>query len=277
VISADSRQVYRGLDIGTGKDLSAYIVRGQKIPYHLIDVAEPETQFYLHDFIRLLGQAFMEISARSHLPVICGGTGLYLDAIRKDFSYTQVPENEALRAELKEKNRSDLLSRLSVLPADFVAKVDKTSVKRLIRGIEVGEYLQKNKLSPSKTVSIRPVYIGIDPGKEILETRIRQRLEKRLGEGMVKEAETLIQEGVSYDRLERFGLEYKFLARHVRGELTLEELKRDLCIAIRQFAKRQMTWFRKMEKEGVRITWLKDPVVPAGLVNELRASLNSPQ
>lgn len=275
IISADSRQVYKGLDIGTGKDLAAYTVGGQSIPYHLIDIAEPGTQFYLHDFIAGLGKVFREVAQRDHVPIICGGTGLYLDALRKDYSFTQVPENEKLQMELKEEKKENLLSRLSKLPPEFVTKVDKTSVKRLIRGIVVGEYLKSNRISPANDPPFRPVYIGIYQGKGVLEKRILQRLELRLEKGMVEETKGLLEKGVDHERLQRLGLEYKFISSHIRGELTLEEMKRGLFTAIRQFAKRQMTWFRKMEREGIRITWLTEPKVTAELLDAVRDSLKT--
>ena len=270
VISADSRQVYKGLDIGTGKDLEQYEVNGKKIPYHLIGIADPRHQYFLHDFIADLRKSFDDIVSRGKLPVICGGTGLYLDALRKNFEVTQVPENAVLRKSLEGLAKEDLLGRLYSYPEKQIAQVDKTSEKRILRGIEVAEFLAKNKIKAVEAVPYKPYYVGIQPSKEKIAERIRIRLDHRLQQGLVEEVRNLLASGVSYERLETLGLEYKFVSLYLKGELTPDEMRDRLFTAIRQFSKRQMTWFRKMEKEGVEIRWIQDPVDVGGIISELK-------
>ena len=273
VISADSRQVYRKLDIGTGKDFGSYLVNGKKIRYHLIDIADAGTQFYLHEFAAGLERAFSDITSRKKLPVICGGTGLYLDALQRRFDLTEVPENPELRLSLEALDKRELLARLLRYPAKNVAHVDQTSVKRIIRGIEVAEFLSGKKLVDAPPVPYRPFYIGIDPGRDRLLSGIRQRLETRLEHGMIEEVKRLLEEGLPEDRLIGLGLEYRFITMHLLGKITYEEMTEQLFTAIRQFAKRQMTWFRRMEKQGIKIHWLREPVADEGLLNLIRAKL----
>ncbi|PBQ32357.1 tRNA (adenosine(37)-N6)-dimethylallyltransferase MiaA [Sphingobacteriaceae bacterium] len=258
VISADSRQVYKGLDIGTGKDLQEYLVNGRQIPYHLIDIAEPGEQFYLHQFTEKLKSAFLDIRLRNQIPIICGGTGLYLDALKKDFSFTQIKENESLREELEFLQKEDLLTRLDRYPVEFTKQVDRNSKKRIIRGIEIAEHFSKHGKDISyMELPYKPYYIGIATEVEERKKHISERLKKRLNEGLIAEVENLISSGISHERLHLFGLEYKFVSSYLKKEITKEELFTRLQTAIFQFAKRQMTWFRKMEKEGVEIHWVE--------------------
>ncbi len=260
VISADSRQVYRGLDIGTGKDLNEYEVNGHKIPFHLIDIADAEKQFFLHEYQHMLHEAFADIRQRNKLPVICGGTGMYLDALRKDYSFTQVPEDPLLRAELGSKNKQELIDELRSYPSDHIRHVDTTSVKRIIRGIEIARYLSRNTIRPAaQQLPFVPFYIGISSGKEEREKKIKERLDKRLQDGLLEEVRSLLSKGVSHHRLEFLGLEYKFISEHLSGKTSFEQMRTSLAAAISQYAKRQMTWFRKMEKENVNIHWI-DPI-----------------
>ena len=267
IISADSRQVYKGLDIGTGKDLNEYVINGKQIPYHLIDVCEVETQFYFPDFIRQLKKAFTEITSRGHLPIICGGTGLYLEALEKDHSYTQIPENLELRKQLKDVGKEELIERLRnyrsesdpSTPLRVTLSVDLNSIKRIIRGIEIAEYSIKNPLIELKEEKLyKPKYIGININKEERDKRIDERLEQRLENGLIEEVEGLLKKGITHDKLQFLGLEYKFISLYLLGKLTKEELSIQLSTAIHQFAKRQMTWFRRMERNGVEIEWV-DP------------------
>lgn len=257
IISADSRQVYRGLDIGTGKDLHEYVVNGHQIPFHLLDVAEPGEQFYLHNFMQQLHTAFTSIRARHKWPIVCGGTGLYLDALRKDFSLTQVPEDFELRAELEKLTKHELEAQLKKFTEDLVAHVDTTSRKRLIRGIEVASHLQTHpSLLNKRELPYRPLYIGIEVAAEERKQRITTRLQQRLDNGLIEETEQLLRQGLSHQRLQQLGLEYKFVSLYLLGEISRAELFTHLQTAIFQFAKRQMTWFRKMEKEQVPIHWI---------------------
>jgi len=257
IINADSRQVYKQLDIGAGKDLNEYKINGESIPYHLINVAEPQEQFYLHDFITALDNTFKDLVSRGKLPIICGGTGLYLDAIHKDFSLTQIPEDHELRNSLGQKTKAELLQLLESYPQSLTAHVDRNSVKRIVRGIEIAEYRQKNPLSnPVARPDFRPYYIGIQTDKDQRNERIGQRLRQRLNAGLIEEVQGLLNSGVSAQRLDELGLEYRFVLKFLQGEFNRDELAVKLETAIRQFAKRQMTWFRKMEKEGVQIRWV---------------------
>jgi tRNA dimethylallyltransferase len=271
VISADSRQVYKGLDIGTGKDLSEYEVNGKKIPYHLIDIAPPDRQFYLHEFVNGLSHAFNDIVNRQKLPVICGGTGLYLDALSRDYSYTQVNEDPLLREELAPLSREELVERLAQFPADFTKHVDVNSRKRLIRGIEVATHMTgKGPLTSSTHPPYKPYYIGIKLPVSEIRQRISHRLAQRMRQGLIDEVKELVNAGLTFERLEHLGLEYKFIAAYLQGELSKEVMAERLQTAICQFAKRQMTWFRKMERSGVQIHWVEQPDMLA-LTNDLKS------
>lgn len=258
IISADSRQVYKGLDIGTGKDLQEYTVNGLPIKYHLIDVCNPGEQFYLHQYIELQEKTFNEITSAKHLPIICGGTGLYLDTLHKNFDYTQVKENHELRSQLEKLNKEQLQQKLKQFPVDYTSHADLSSTKRLIRAIEVATFLQSENITPTnKKEKYNPLYVAVDVSLEERRNLISQRLKQRLEHGLIEEAEGLIKSGVSHDRLQFFGLEYKFVSYYLLGQITKEELFNQLQTAIFQFAKRQMTWFRKMEKEGIKIHWFQ--------------------
>ncbi|MDI1355004.1 MAG: tRNA (adenosine(37)-N6)-dimethylallyltransferase MiaA [bacterium] len=271
VISADSRQVYKHLDLGTGKDLQEYVIDGKIIPHHLIDVAEPGDQFYLHQFIAELEKSYRDITARKKLPIICGGSGLYLDALHKDFSLTAIKENETLRATLKHLEKQELLKKLEGYPKELTQQVDRSSSKRLLRGIEIAEHLQNfpNKVQ-HVTPAYKPYYLGINTDAEERKKKITQRLKKRMEEGLVKEVNHLLTMGISHERLQHLGLEYKFVSLYLLHKITRVELFDQLQIAIFQFAKRQMTWFRKMEKEGIEIHWLEPGMPIEQLANSLR-------
>lgn len=258
VISADSRQVYKYLNIGTGKDLDEYIINGKKINHNLIDICEPNEQFYLHDFLRELKLAFDKITSANKLPIICGGTGLYLDALHKDFSFTQIKENESLRNELEHLSKEDLQEKFKKYNYKELNNVDVNSKKRLIRAIEIAEHL---KNSPTKLISnelsYHPYYLGIKVDVEKRREQIYKRLIARINTGLIEEVETLLKSGITHERLQFFGLEYKFISYYLQQKSTKEELILQLSNVINQFAKRQMTWFRKMEKEGIKIDWVK--------------------
>ncbi len=258
VISADSRQVYKYLNIGTGKDLNEYVVNSQKINYHLIDIAEPDEQFFLHQFCQQLNFAFNLIQLKNKLPIICGGTGLYIDALHKDFSFTQIKENEPLRKLLEHKTKEELRAQIQLFPNELVGHVDLNSKQRLIRGVEVADYLLKNNISPQKTkLPYKPLYIGIKTNVEERKQLITQRLLYRLDNGLIEEVEQLLQKGITHQRLQFLGLEYKFVSLYLLGDLTKTQLTEQLQTAIFQFAKRQQTWFNKLEKEGIKIHWVE--------------------
>jgi tRNA dimethylallyltransferase len=259
IISADSRQVYRGLDIGSGKDLKEY----GSTPYHLIDIAEPGYEFSLFDFAQAFSQAFSEIKNRNRLPILCGGTGLYLDAVLQRYELVKVDENKALRRELEPLSLAVLQNRLQALRPKQHNTTDLEDRGRLIRAIEiaVGEDLATAKALELPDLS--PRIFGLRWPRELLRRRITQRLRQRLEEGMIEEVEGLHEAGVSWETLDFYGLEYRFVGQYLQGQLNRNDLFQKLNSAIHQFAKRQETWFRRMERQGVSIHWLEgeaDPV-----------------
>jgi len=255
IISADSRQVYKGMTIGTGKDLDDYMVKGIKIPYHLIDIVHPKEEFHVFRFKQLFSEAVAEILERGNLPVLCGGTGLYLDAVLRDYFFVEVPENQILRNKLAEKNIEELASILQSMKKVH-NKTDLEDRERLLRAIEICEY-HRNVDTENEQIRIHDSRVfGVQVPREVVRHRITQRLGNRIEEGMVEEVQQLLDEGVSHQRLISFGLEYKFVTLYLIGQLTKQEMEEKLCIAIHQFAKRQMSWFRRMERLGVAIEWI---------------------
>lgn len=265
IISADSRQVYRRMDIGTGKDLGDYVVGGQAVPYHLIDIAEPGTKYnlfqYQHDFRR----AYDDIVARRRTPILCGGTGLYLEAVLKGYRLAAVPENKELRARLEGKSLAELTAMLGELKrlngSVMHNTTDVDTAKRAIRAIEIETFNGENPTVAADTPPIDSIIIGVDIDREERRRRITARLRQRLEEGMVDEIRALLDGGVPADDLIYYGLEYKYVTEYAVGRITYEEMFRSLEIAIHQFAKRQMTWFRGMERRGFTIHWI-DAMLP---------------
>lgn len=262
VISADSRQVYRGMNIGTGKDLDEYRIDNQDIPVHLIDILDAGEQYHIHQFQQDFQQAFNDISSRNKSAILCGGSGMYLEAVLKGYEFTAIPIDEKLREELLQKSTEELLDFFYKNPSEFTKKADISTRKRLIRAIEIGYFLSQNPhykiLEP-----IIPKFIifGLNPETETRRISITTRLQQRLQIGMIEEVKTLIDSGISPDKLIFYGLEYKFITQYLVGELTYEIMVERLNVAIHQFAKRQMTYFRKMERDGLKINWL-DPKLP---------------
>ena len=255
IISADSRQIYRGMDIGTGKDLADYIVNGQSIPYHLIDICEPGYKYnvfqYQHDFFRV----FRDIESRGKLPILCGGTGMYIEAVLKGYKLLDVPQNPTLRQSLQGKSLAELEQILASYKV-LHNKTDVDSAQRAIRAIEIEEYYRTEAPGRNEYEPINSLIIGVDIDRDTRRAKISQRLRARLAEGMVDEVRQLIDQGVKPDDLIYYGLEYKFVTQYVIGQLSYEEMVTQLEIAIHQFAKRQMTWFRGMERRGSTIHWL---------------------
>ena len=255
IISADSRQIYRGMDIGTGKDLADYIVNGQSIPYHLIDICEPGYKYnvfqYQHDFFRV----FRDIESRGKLPILCGGTGMYIEAVLKGYKLLDVPQNPTLRQSLQGKSLAELEQILASYKV-LHNKTDVDSAQRAIRAIEIEEYYRTEAPGRNEYEPINSLIIGVDIDRDTRRAKISQRLRARLAEGMVDEVRQLIDQGVKPDDLIYYGLEYKFVTQYVIGQLTYEEMVTQLEIAIHQFAKRQMTWFRGMERRGSTIHWV---------------------
>lgn len=261
IISADSRQTYKGLDIGSGKDLKEYSVSGKQIPFHLIDIATLDKEYtvfhYQQDFYRV----FPEILNRSALPVVVGGTGMYLDAIIRNYDLIDVPENKELRSSLEKKDLEELGKMYLSLRPDLHTKADLLERDRVVRGIEIalckGEEARKIRERMIARPDIRPFIIGTTFDREKIRENIYRRLVERIDEGMIEEVENLHNQGVPYERLEKLGLEYRYCALYLQGKYeTRDEMVEKLFISIRQFAKRQETWFRFMEKNGVKINWL---------------------
>jgi len=255
IISGDSRQVYRRMDLGTGKDLVDYVVDGRPVPYHLIDIVEPGYKYNVFEYQRDFLKAYEEIVAKGKLPVLCGGTGMYIESVLKGYRLLPVPENPELRASLEGKTLeelTDILSRYKKLHNS----TDVDTAKRAIRAIEIEEYYKQQPPEYREFPSLKSLIVGVDIDRELRREKITRRLKQRLEEGMVDEVRGLLTEGVSAENLIYYGLEYKFLTQYVIGELTFEEMFQQLETAIHQFAKRQMTWFRGMERRGFTIHWL---------------------
>ncbi|MDR6195277.1 tRNA (adenosine(37)-N6)-dimethylallyltransferase MiaA [Siphonobacter sp. SORGH_AS_0500] len=253
IISVDSRQVYRDMTIGTGKDLSEY----ENIPYHLIDLVDAGTAYNLAEFQRDFREKFIEIKDRQKRPVLCGGTGLYLEAVLKNHQYTTIPNDFKLRTELDTLTDEELQSRFSLLHSAFHAVADLSTRKRTIRAIEIAEYLQNNALEARPELTLNPLVMGLNPPVEIRRDRITKRLRERLENGMIEEVEALLNRGIPANRLMYYGLEYKFITEYLEGKWTYALLFERLNVAIHQYAKRQMTFFRKMERDGLTIHWLE--------------------
>jgi tRNA dimethylallyltransferase len=258
LISADSRQVYRGMDIGTGKDLAEYIVDGVPVPYHLIDVAEPGHLFSVFEFQQRFYECFREIRARGRMPIVVGGTGLYIESVLREYRMLPVPENEALREELEALSMEELAARLLHLNPALHNTTDLTGRERLIRAIEIAEHTSRHgSTDVIERPDIVPLVIGVRWDRAVLRERITKRLRERLDQGMIEEVQRLRESGVSWERLDEMGLEYRYVSRCLRGEMTRDEMFKTLNIRIHQFAKRQDTWFRGMERRGISIRWIE--------------------
>ena len=260
VISADSRQVYRGMDIGTGKDLCEYERGGVKVPVHLVDIADAGEKYNLFEFQRDFLVAYNDVRARGALPVLCGGSGMYVESVLKGYRLIPVPENPALRARLEEKSLEELTEILATYKA-LHNNTDTDTKKRAIRAIEIEEYYASCPVEERAFPSIRTLTVGVSVDREVRRKRITDRLVQRLGEGLVEEVERLLASGLTPEQLIYYGLEYKFVTMYVTGQLGYEDMFHGLEIAIHQFAKRQMTWFRGMEKRGTKINWI-DSAMP---------------
>ena len=260
IISGDSRQVYRRMDLGTGKDLADYTIEGRSIPYHLIDIVEPGYKYNVFEYQRDFLKAYESIVDKGKLPILCGGTGMYLESVLKGYRLLPVPENPELRASLEGKS----LQELTLILEGYKKLHNSTDVdtaKRAIRAIEIEEYYKQQPPEYREFPALKSLIVGVDIDRELRREKITRRLKQRLDEGMVEEVRGLLAEGISAESLIYYGLEYKFLTQYAIGELTYEEMFHQLETAIHQFAKRQMTWFRGMERRGFVIHWL-DATLP---------------
>jgi len=256
IISADSRQVYRGMNLGTGKDYEDYIVDGQQIPYHLVDIADPGEEYNLFRYQQDFLKAFNDISSRNKTPLICGGTGLYLEAVLTGYKLAETPKDETLRTFLASKTQEELNDFLASL-RPLHNTTDTLDRERTIRAIEVATYANENEQNPASFPEIHPVVFGVRYERKALRERITQRLRERLENGMIAEVAELIQQGITHEKLAYYGLEYRYISEHLAGKISFDEMFKLLNTAIHQFAKRQMTWFRRMERKGLKIHWLQ--------------------
>ena len=256
IISADSRQVYRRMDLGTGKDLEDYVVDGKAIPYHLIDIVEPGTKYNVFEYQRDFLEAYADIKARGKRVIVCGGTGLYLESVLRGYRLSPVPQNPELRERLQGKSLAELTDMLKQFKT-LHNTTDVDSPARAIRAIEIASYYEHTPIDDRPFPTLSFYTIGIEVDRETRRQRISQRLRQRLDAGMVDEVRGLLREGIAPEDLLYYGLEYKYLTLHATGAMDFEEMSGRLEIAIHQFAKRQMTWFRGMERRGVEIHWMK--------------------
>jgi len=274
IISADSRQVYRGMDIGTGKDLAGYVVEGKKIPCHLIDIVDPAYEFNLFEYQKRFHEVFESLADRAVLPIMAGGTGLYIDAVLRGYGLTEVPESEALREELDLKSDFEIARRLRKLNPKLHNSTDLNERSRIIRALEIALFERDCAKYDKPVPEIRPLVIGIRWDRQVLRERITRRLKERLDAGLIEEVERLHKEGIGWAKLDFFGLEYRYVGQYLQGKLDYNDMFQKLNSAIHQFAKRQDTWFRRMERKGVEINWIDDAdygKVRALVLNELSA------
>jgi tRNA dimethylallyltransferase len=257
VISADSRQVFEGMDIGTGKDLHEYEINGKQIAHHLINIRKAGEKYQVNAFKEDFYLAFEQINQRNNLPILCGGTGMYIHSLLQNHELTAIPVNQYLREELLLLSKNELQDRINPFPLELRSHVDYSSTKRLIRAIEIADFLSKNAFVNLQRPTLKPIVLGLYNDVETRRFKIAERLKLRLTNGLVEEVEKLIADGVSEEVLNFYGLEYKFVVSYLKGEMDLGTMAERLQTAIFQFAKRQMTFFRKMEKDGVVINWLE--------------------
>ena len=256
IISGDSRQVYRRMDLGTGKDLEDYRIGDRSVPYHLIDIVEPGTKYNVFEYQRDFLEAYNDIRRRGRKAVLCGGTGLYIESVLRAYRLSPVPQNPELRERLADKSLEELTALLATYKS-LHNTTDVDTAQRAIRAIEIEEYYRQTPLDRRPFPKIESLTLGVDVSREVRRERISQRLRKRLDEGMCGEVERLLAEGIKPEDLIYYGLEYKYVTLYVTGQITFDEMAQQLEIAIHQFAKRQMTWFRGMERRGTPILWIR--------------------
>ena len=256
IISGDSRQVYRRMDLGTGKDLGDYRIGDRSVPYHLIDIVEPGTKYNVFEYQRDFLEAYNDIHRRGRKAVLCGGTGLYIESVLRAYRLSPVPQNPELRERLADKSLEELTALLATYKS-LHNTTDVDTAQRAIRAIEIEEYYRQTPLDRRPFPKIESLTLGVDVSREVRRERISQRLRKRLDEGMCGEVERLLAEGIKPEDLIYYGLEYKYVTLYVMGQITFDEMAQQLEIAIHQFAKRQMTWFRGMERRGTPILWIR--------------------
>lgn len=272
IISADSRQVYRGMDIGTGKDIAEYTRDGVTVPTHLLDIVDAGEKYNLFEFQRDFLTSYEDIRSRGAFPVMCGGSGLYVESVLRGYRLLPVPENPELRARLEEKSLEELTAILAGYKS-LHNNTDTDSKKRAIRAIEIEEYYLTCPVEERSFPQVNALVVGVSVDREVRRERISRRLRERLKEGMVDEVRSLLDSGITPDQLIYYGLEYKYITLYLTGAMKYDEMVHGLEIAIHQFAKRQMTWFRGMEKRGVDIKWIDASQERAQLVEQIKGML----
>lgn len=278
IVSADSRQVYRSMDIGSGKDLSEYKTPSGAIPYHLINIVDPSEIYTLYHYQQDCDKIIRDIWSRKKTPIMAGGTGLYIEAVLKKYRIPNVPENPKLRKYLMKYGKDELIEQLRKSDFDLYKSTDLSSKKRIVRSLEVAEYAKKNKVQwgMKRPPDIKPLIIGVRWPRSVLIDRINTRLIQRLENGMIEEVERLLNSGISHDRFTYFGLEYKHVARYLRKEVSYSNMVEELSSDIHRFAKRQMTYFRGMERRGLFIHWVDEADVDKAfkIINKFRLKTN---
>jgi len=267
IISADSRQIFKRMDIGTGKDLQEYQINGRTIPHHLIDILTPGDRYHVDAFKNDFYTAFETITALNKIPILCGGTGMYIHSLLQNQTFTAIPINEQLRDQLNLLSKEELIEKLQNDESDHDDHVDLSSKKRLIRALEISDFLKHNQLEVVDRPILKPIIFGLKNEVEITRAKILNRLDQRFKDGLIEEVIQLLKEGISKEILVFYGLEYKFIVNYLDGKFTSDELKLKLGIAICQYAKRQNTFFRKMEKDSVDIIWL-DALAPTNQLKQ---------
>ncbi|MBQ2809140.1 MAG: tRNA (adenosine(37)-N6)-dimethylallyltransferase MiaA [Bacteroidaceae bacterium] len=272
IISADSRQVYRGMDIGTGKDIAEYTRNGVTVPSHLIDIADAGEKYNLFEFQRDFLVAYEDVKRRGAFPIMCGGSGLYVESVLKGYRLLPVPENPALRARLETKTLEELTAMLATYK-QLHNNTDTDSKKRAIRAIEIEEYYLSRPVEERSFPQLNALVVGVSVERDVRRERISCRLRERLEQGMVDEVRALLNSGLAPEQLIYYGLEYKYLTLYITGAMGYDDMVKGLETAIHQFAKRQMTWFRGMEKRGVDIRWVDSSLERGQVVEQVKAML----
>jgi tRNA dimethylallyltransferase len=257
IISADSRQIYTGMDIGTGKDIEEYTINGQAIPYHLIDIKPAGYKYNIYEYQTDFLEAYKKIDANSNQAILCGGSGLYLETALSGNTFLGIPNSDEIRNETRDLSTENLLSKWNLISDKLKAKLDSSTDKRIIRSLEIADYIAKH---PEWSEAVYPDFehtiIGVDIDRDSRRKKITNRLSVRLNNGLIEEVVELVESGLSYEDLSYYGLEYKWICKYLQNEISKKELFEGLNIAIHQFSKRQMTWFRRMEKQGYHINWV---------------------
>ncbi len=275
VLSADSRQVYKGMDIGTGKDLDDFVINGEQIPYHLIDIQEAGDKYFINQYFKDYVTALEGIQERNKLPILCGGSGLYIETALEGNHWSAIPVNKELREKLEQLSERDLLKTVESIPQDILSQIDIGTTKKIKRGIEIAEFLKSNPEPVRELPNVEPIIFALQLDRALVKKRIYERLIYRLENGMIEEVKELLKSGISADDLKYYGLEYRWITSFLLGEVDKAEMTDRLNIGIRQFAKRQMTWFRRMEKKGYKLNWLDASKPTKELAGEIENVINT--